>query len=97
MNITCPYCGAEYHPSEIFIPSVLIGKPVYIRRNIENKIESLVKDSSCNTESYVCDYCNNEFSVIATMKFDSKKLQKIDMEEDHFSKMFKSNNLLSEE
>ena len=33
--ITCPFCGKEYLPAEIFIPKVFFGNPQIIYRNDE--------------------------------------------------------------
>lgn len=66
--IRCPKCGYEYHPSEIFIPTAVIGKPHFIERDNNGCITNVIADNTDYTESYRCDNCNNLFSI--TMKCD---------------------------
>ena len=40
--ITCPKCGREYMPAEIFIPKNLLGAPSVIKRNADGKIEDFI-------------------------------------------------------
>lgn len=81
--IKCPHCGAEYLPSEIFMPDYITGKADIVSRDekgiityFENKIEPDLK------ETYICDYCNKEFKVTATIKYDSEGLENKQLEED---------------
>ena len=80
--IKCPYCGYEYHPSEIFVPRGVFGKPVSIERNEEGKIQDIICDSSDMNETYSCDNCNKTFSVTLDMSFDIQKTDTIDFDTD---------------
>ena len=65
--ITCPYCGKEYFPSEIFIPKNFLGTACHIDNDMY-----LGQDMDL-TESYTCDNCNNIFVVNAEVTFSCKK------------------------
>lgn len=67
--INCPYCGAEYHPAEIFIPDYLIGKPNHIEKNSSGTIlftDGIEQDLN---EKYICNYCKSPFNVSAKLEF----------------------------
>lgn len=66
--IVCPNCGAEYLVSEIFVPEALVGKEV-AKRDVDGHIVEVEGKESCLQESYVCDYCDNAFLVVANLKF----------------------------
>ena len=74
--IKCPYCTAEYFPSEIFIPKSFLGTACHIDNN-----SYFGKDMDLS-ESYTCDNCNNIFIVEAEVKFISKKSKINTFEED---------------
>ena len=68
--ITCPNCGAEYAPCEIFMPDSFLGKSKFIEKDIQGKI--IFNDSDmCLDESYTCDKCNAPFKVFAKVSFAS--------------------------
>lgn len=67
--ITCPYCGYEYFPAEIFIPKAFFGHPEDIDRTSEGKIEVYEGSNMDTTEEYTCDRCGGTFKVEATVKF----------------------------
>ena len=58
-KITCPYCGREYLPAEIFYPKSVLGNPYDIQRDYTGKILDYFDDTYDNTETYVCDVCNS--------------------------------------
>lgn len=69
--ITCPNCGAEYAPCEIFMPDSFLGKSKFIEKDIQGKI--IFNDSDmCLDESYTCDKCNAPFKVFAKVSFASQ-------------------------
>ena len=68
IKITCPNCGAEYLPSELFIPKNFFGGSRYVEKDISGKIVDDVKDMDL-VETYRCDYCGLKFIVKATVNF----------------------------
>lgn len=83
-KIVCPYCGAEYEPSEIYIPQAFFGKPKAIK-NDSHGISKLVGDLPCKKEKYVCDFCSNQFMVEATTSYKTTKTTKTDFRETSFT------------
>ena len=78
--IKCPNCGYEYLGGEIFIPNNLIGQPKNIIRNSLGEILGYEGIEPSDKESYVCDYCNNEFNIVAKVNYiiESETSQNID-------------------
>lgn len=74
--ITCPYCGYEYLPSEIFIGSYVFNKPHDIERNAKGKIIKFLGTSTDTKESYVCDNCDLKFYANLDMSFNTEKDKK---------------------
>lgn len=74
ITITCPYCGREYLPAEIYIPSSFLGHPTDIDRFTNGKIDAYDGKSMDLTERYACDGCGNEFEVTASVKFRASKV-----------------------
>lgn len=94
--IVCPHCGAEYTPAEIYIPSSLIKDPGYISRDDNNKILETENPALDSTETFVCDFCNREFVIEASINFstyDSKE----HYYEDYSTKLNKTKLFLNEE
>ena len=65
--ITCPRCGYQYLPAEIYVPNSFFGSPKYIKRNISGEIQSVSGKESDYTETYKCDNCNTSFKVLAIL------------------------------
>lgn len=82
--IKCPYCGAEYLPSEIFMPEDMLDKSMIIDKNSKGHIEHVEGKEAELCESYICDYCNKEFNVTASIIY---KERMIDMEEEYVTKL----------
>ena len=78
--ITCPHCGAQYLPSEIFIEEGLLGDAHSIIRTSDGKIEHYLGNPFDLHESYVCDFCNKEFKIDGTMTFTTSKVDSFDEE-----------------
>ena len=68
--ITCPRCGYQYLPAEIYVPNSFFGSPKYIKRNISGEIQSVSGKEPDYTETYKCDNCNTSFKVLANIEFD---------------------------
>ena len=77
--ITCPHCGKEYLPAEIFIPSAFFGYPDIIRRDSEGKIIDFLGSDMDLDELYCCDNCNKPFNITASVAFHTKIDDKLDI------------------
>lgn len=89
--ISCPQCGYEYLPSEIFIPKYVFGKPNDIVRDVDGQIleyEGLPLDLE---EIYTCDRCNYTFNVIMKVGFLSELTKFGNMEEEYSRNLKKVN------
>ena len=69
--VSCPKCGREYLPAEIFIPKHFFGNPDIIQRNLNGSIENFSGTSLDTDERYVCDNCNTTFNVHCELCFTS--------------------------
>ena len=81
--VKCPYCGAEYLVSEIFLPEDLLDKAYTIHKNENGIIEFVNGKEAELIESYICDYCDKQFIVKASMSYVSMK---DDVEEEYVTK-----------
>lgn len=85
--ITCPKCGREYLPAEIFVPTSLLGNPSIIKRNAEGKIEGYTGADMELVERYSCDLCNTTFKVTADISFRSNVDATFDVMNDYVSEI----------
>ena len=70
--ISCPYCGAQYLPGEIYMPGSLIGQPDDIVKDSFGKLlyEDYQEGKEPDmVEHYTCEYCNKPFIVEATITY----------------------------
>lgn len=67
--ITCPVCGREYLPAEIYLPKSFLGNPSEIERNGSGKIEVFFGQSMDTDEEFCCEECNTKFKVSANVSF----------------------------
>ena len=63
MAITCPHCGMEYLPEEIFYRQDMYGNLSHIAKDVDGKILRYDGVSAPMLETYTCDKCNTKFSV----------------------------------
>ena len=75
--IRCPFCGAEYLPSEIYVPDVFLGRPLKVYRDERGTILGSEKGNMDLKEVYTCDYCNKKFTVEASVIFKSEPAKDI--------------------
>lgn len=68
-TVTCPSCGAEYLPAEIFYPNSFFGRPRDIVRGDDGKLLGFNGTDMDLCETYICDVCKKKFTVTATMTF----------------------------
>lgn len=85
--ITCPYCGREYLPSEIYLPNSFLGKATNVMRMIDGSIEAYFGKNMDLKESYICDKCNSEFNVQAKVSFKTFPKQNSKFKEEYVTKI----------
>lgn len=83
--ITCPKCGAEYLPSEIYVPNAFFGRPEIIKRDVDGHISDFIGSTLDVEESYCCDCCNTTFKVTAKISFTTQIDDKADFEHEYQS------------
>lgn len=69
--ITCPHCGMEYLPAEIFVDRAFFGRPTDIERDVQGKIMTFQGKTLDVNEEYKCDGCHKSFKVNTRIKFKS--------------------------
>lgn len=72
--ITCPHCGREYSPCEIFMPGDVIGKAQTVVRDPDGKIMHVEWEEGyepAQTQTYVCDGCGRTFVATACASYES--------------------------
>lgn len=76
--ITCPHCGCQYTPDEIFVRGELIGKSKAVIKDALGKVLYVdfynEDDEPSYFSEYVCDKCDKPFRVEATLGFKTKEL-----------------------
>ena len=82
--VRCPYCGAEYLVSEIFMPESLLDKAYTIHKDENGILEFVDGEQAELVESYICDYCNKQFKVEAKVSYVSMK---DDVEEEYVTRL----------
>ena len=70
--ITCPNCGAEYLPAEIYYPDDFFGRPTSIEKDFRGKIQFYKGKNLTPTEVYTCDYCKRKIYVTADIIFNTE-------------------------
>ena len=96
--ITCPYCGTEYMPCEIFIPNSFINQTRDIEKDhMTGKIMYTPKDALETKEEYKCDRCNSTFKIEAKVSFFTDKLSNVDFNTDYTMNLSKNRLFLKEE
>lgn len=69
IKIVCPICGAEYLPSEIYIPAEFFGRPTEVIRDPADKIEFFLGHGMNLEEEYICDGCGAKMRIKANLSF----------------------------
>lgn len=81
-KIICPYCGAEYSPSEIYVPKYFF-KNVGTYKDSLGKIKYSEEDEFLDTkETYTCDKCNQTFKVEAEVVFSTDRYDEANFNQD---------------
>lgn len=95
--ISCPKCGREYLPAEIFVPRSFFGKPVDIVRDVYGRILDYDGTSVDAIETYTCDNCNTLFQVRAKMTFVVDNTELGNMDEEYVTPLYKNTLFMDEE
>lgn len=85
ITITCPGCGYEYLPAEVYYPNHFFGNPTDIDRSPDGKVDIYDGQSMNLVENFTCDHCGITFEVSADIKFKTKAV-----EDDPFSTVYTS-------
>ena len=85
--ITCPFCGREYLPSEIYLPDSFLGKATNVMRMADGTIETFFGKNMDLKESYRCDKCDSEFDVQAKVTFKSFPHEDKSFKEEYVTKI----------
>lgn len=91
--ITCPNCGAEYLPAEIYLPDYFLGKPSNIDKDGNGKLIYFSGDNMNLSETYHCDYCKKEFKIICKLNFITDYNRDLDFDEEYSTQMSKKRGL----
>ena len=67
--ISCPHCGYQYLPKEIYLPNFFFGETKEVSRDTNGRIVDIDKPILNLTESYICDKCSTKFNVTAKILF----------------------------
>lgn len=85
LYIKCPTCSAEYLPEEIFVS--LLDNNYYIQKTSDTH-EIIDSDYTGQVEdSYICNYCNTKFKVVAKLSFNSFIDEKFNFNELYSTKL----------
>lgn len=95
LYVKCPSCNAEYLPEEIFVS--LLTKNYYVEKTEDT--HEIVNSNYIGQieDSYICDYCNTKFKVIAKLSFNSFIDEKFNFNELYSTTLNKSTVLLKED
>lgn len=83
LKIRCPKCGYEYHVAEIFFPEDILGKPINIVRDDNNKIIWCEGDDSSSEEQWECYNCGTTFKVKLNIDCETVYDNKYDFSDDY--------------
>jgi len=81
-TIRCPHCNAEYLPAEIYYPNSLLGKPFNIIKDNDGNILGYNGDDMDTVETFICNKCEKQFSVDASITFRTSAINDMFDEDD---------------
>lgn len=90
ITITCPHCGREYLPAEIYLPNSFFGHPENIEKDSNGKIDTFEGPTMDLNESFKCDNCDGRFEIVAQIKFNTYIDQKKDFSKDYSTPVYPS-------
>lgn len=86
--IKCPYCGAEYIPSELYYPEDFLPNVKDMVKDENENIIAYTGNIMNLVEEYTCDKCGHTFKVIAEIKFKTEKCPQHDFDFEHEVKVY---------
>lgn len=95
--ITCPNCGTEYLPAEIYYPKSFLGNPSNIEKTTLGKVNDYDGLSMNLCEDYTCDRCGAKFKVEAKVSFRTKMDEIKNFNEDYSEPLHKNVLYLNED
>lgn len=87
ITISCPSCGREYLPSEIYLPNSFLGKAKNVMRMTDGTIEAFFGEDMNLKEKYICDKCNTPFIVNAKVSFKAFEDKNTVFQEEYVTKI----------
>lgn len=95
--ITCPICGAEYMPGEIFLPKHFLGQPKMTEKDALTG-HILYSDGEMDlVENFICEKCNTPFRVSARVQFSTEENRHFNFNSEYTSSLKKPQLFLNEE
>ena len=94
--ITCPKCGREYLPAEIYYPNHFFGRPSDIERTKQGAIDEFYGTTMNTTETFTCENCNTKFRVTATVKFKTEEMSSAKLADAYVTNLFEDKIRLNE-
>lgn len=95
--ITCPTCGCEYLPGEIYLPKAFLGQPRDIDKKYDTgQVMNYSGDSMNLEEHFICEKCLTPFKVMAKVSFNTVEESLYDFNNDYVSKLKKESLFLDE-
>lgn len=94
--ITCPKCGREYLPEEIFVAKGFFGSPSAIIRDRWGHINFFEGETLDTKEEYTCDKCGCTFDVDAKISFETKVNVKHTFDEEYSTPIYETEIKLEE-
>lgn len=86
--IRCPFCGAEYVPSEIYYPDDFLPDVSDLTKDAGGKIIACASKPMNLEEEYVCDYCGHAFTAVADVVLSAKKCEEHDFGFDYSAPIY---------
>lgn len=93
MKITCPYCGAEYLPQELYIPSDFLPRFDDLVKDEEGKIVAFYERPMNTHEEYTCDCCGHRFQIDAKVEFNTSPIISHDFGFNYESPLYTGNRI----
>lgn len=88
--IACPYCGAEYAPSEIFYPVDFLPDVSDVAKDSTGRIVAYVGSLMNLSEEYECDRCGHVFKATADVTFGSERCDGHDFGSDYSAPVYEN-------
>ena len=95
--ITCPCCGQQYMPGEIFMPKAFFGNQKDIMKDSSGKIEFYLGDDMDLDEEFVCENCLSKLKIHANLTYNITLGDKDDFDDEYSTTISKPEKIKLEE